>query len=191
VTFWQFLGGNKWLVRKPFSIPKNEHGIAWDNKSYATALDLNLGYYTIKIGLRCIQNLYHQSSFLGPIQPQELTIETTDSPDKQIVGANRIPRGCMSFPQGPPLHLLRQSWGPNRLLLDIFRQSRWILKQRCNADFEVYAKWIQNSTHLIKYLEAFFLKIVTKPRVARCRQYLQFNHPKGVITRRFHNMAQN
>jgi hypothetical protein len=28
------------------------------------------------------------------------TMETTDSPDKQIVGANGIPRACMSFPQG-------------------------------------------------------------------------------------------
>jgi hypothetical protein len=34
---------------------------------------------------------------LGPVQPQELTMETTDSPDKQIVGANGIPRGCMNF----------------------------------------------------------------------------------------------
>jgi hypothetical protein len=66
--------------------------------------------YTIKIGLRCVQNLCHQSSFLGPVQPQELTMETTDSPDKQIVRANGIPRGCMSFPHGPPLHLLRQAW---------------------------------------------------------------------------------
>jgi hypothetical protein len=60
-----FSGSNKCLVRKPFPIPKNEHSIAWVNKSYATALDLNLGYYTIKIGLRCIQNLCHQLSFLG------------------------------------------------------------------------------------------------------------------------------
>ncbi len=155
--FSNFQGSNKWLVRKPFPIPKNEHSIAWVNKSYATALDLNLGYYTIKIGLRCIRNLCHQSSFLGPVQSQELTMEITDSPDKQIVGANGIPRprGCMSFPQGPPLHLLRQSWGPSRLLLDGSRQSRWIFKQRRNADFEVYAKRIRHAAHLIKYLEAF------------------------------------
>jgi hypothetical protein len=70
----------------------------------------NWDNYTIKIGLRRIQNLCHQSSFLGPVQPQELKMEKTDSPDKQIVGANGIPRGCMSFPQGPPLHLLRQAW---------------------------------------------------------------------------------
>ncbi len=37
-------------------------------------------------------------------------METTDSPDKQIVRANGIPRGCMSFSQIPPLHLLRQAW---------------------------------------------------------------------------------
>jgi hypothetical protein len=47
---------------------------------------------------------------LGVAQPQELMMEATDSPDKQIVGANGIPRGYMSFPQGPPLHLLRQAW---------------------------------------------------------------------------------
>jgi hypothetical protein len=62
------------------------------------------------IGLRRIQNLCHQPSFLGPDLPQELKMETTVSHDKQIVGANGIPRGCMSFPQGPPLHLLRQAW---------------------------------------------------------------------------------
>ncbi len=60
-------------------------------------LILNWDDYTIKIGLRCIQNLCHQPSFLGPLQPQELTMETTDSTDKQIVGANGIPRGYVSF----------------------------------------------------------------------------------------------
>jgi hypothetical protein len=48
--------------------------------------------YTIKIGLRRIQNLCHQLSFLRPVQPQKLTMESTDSPDKQTVGANGIPR---------------------------------------------------------------------------------------------------
>jgi hypothetical protein len=66
--------------------------------------------YTIKIKLRCIQNLCHQSSFLGLVQPQELTMESTDSPVKQIFGANGILIGCMSSPQGSPLHLLRQAW---------------------------------------------------------------------------------
>ncbi len=47
---------------------------------------------------------------MRPDLPQELKMKTTDSHDKQIVGANGIPRGCMSFPQGPPLHLLRQAW---------------------------------------------------------------------------------
>ncbi len=41
------------------------------------------------------------------------------------------------------------------MLLDVSRQSRWILKQRPDADFEVYAKRIRHSAHLIKYLEAF------------------------------------
>ncbi len=66
----------------------------------------------------------------------------------------------MSFPQGPPLHLLRQAWTKvdcswTSLSQDVSRQSRWILKQRRNADFEVYAKRIRHLAHLIKYLEAF------------------------------------
>ena len=134
------MGSNKRLVRKPLPIPKNEHGIARVTKSYATALDLTLGCFTIKIGLRRIQNLCHHPSFLGPVQTQELTMETTDSPDKQLVRATGIPRRCMSLPQGSHLHLLRQSLFPNRLLLDIARQSRWILKQLCKADLESYAK---------------------------------------------------
>ncbi len=44
-----------------------------------------MGYYIIKIGLRRIQNLCHQPSSLGPDFPQELTMETTDSPDKQLL----------------------------------------------------------------------------------------------------------
>jgi hypothetical protein len=64
----------------------------------------------------------------------------------------------MSLPQGPPLYLFRQSREPNMLLLDISRQSRWILKQRCDADLEVYAKRIRHSVHLNKYLEAFMPK---------------------------------
>jgi hypothetical protein len=144
-------------------IPKNKHGIAWVNRSYVAALYFNLGYYTIRIGLRCIQNLCHQPPLLGLDLPQELKMETTDSPGKQIIRANGIPRGCMSLPQGSPPHLLRQSWGPNRLLLDISRQSRWILKQRCNADIEVYAKefdilctWLNTWKHLC-------LMMVTSP----------------------------
>jgi hypothetical protein len=55
------------------------------------ALDLKRDKYTIKIGLQCIQNLCPQPSFLGPDLQQELKMETTDSHDKQIVGANGIP----------------------------------------------------------------------------------------------------
>ncbi len=65
MTFQQLFGINKRLVRKSLLIPKNKHGFAWVNKSYATALDFNLGYYTIEIGLRRIQNLYHHPFFLG------------------------------------------------------------------------------------------------------------------------------
>ncbi len=133
---------------------------------------------------------------LGAAQPPELMMETTDSPAKQIVGANGIPRECMSFPHGPPLHLLRQARNQidcsrASLSQDVSRQSRWILKQHCNADFEVYAKRIQHRAHLIKYLEAFMPNDGHKAQSKRCRQYSRLNRPKGVITRHFHDIAQN
>ncbi len=40
--------------------------------SYVTALNLKLGQIYHKIGLRRIQNMCHQSSFLRPVQPQEI-----------------------------------------------------------------------------------------------------------------------
>jgi hypothetical protein len=45
-----FLGVNKRLVRKPFPIPKISTVLQEIERfSYATALDLNMGYYTIRL----------------------------------------------------------------------------------------------------------------------------------------------
>jgi hypothetical protein len=44
------------------------------------------------------------------------------------------------FSPGTSSTSLEAGLEPNRLFLDISKQSRGILKQRCNADFEVYAK---------------------------------------------------
>jgi hypothetical protein len=85
------------------------------------------------------------STFL--LEATRIKDASTDSPDKQILGANGIPRGCMSFPQEPPLHLLRQAWNQLHcfgasLSQYVSRQSRWILKQHCNADIKGEAKRI-------------------------------------------------
>jgi hypothetical protein len=101
-------------------------------------------------------------------------METTDSPDKQIVGANAIPRGRMSFPQEPPLHLLRQAWNqidcPWTSLdsLDGFLSNVTMLTLN-------YAKRNRHPAHLIKYLEAFMPNDGHKAQSKRCRQYLQRN----------------
>jgi hypothetical protein len=83
---------------KPLPIPKYKHCIALAKKTHATALDLRMGYYTIKIGSRHIQSLYHHC-FLGADLLQELTVKMPGSPDITIVAANGIPRGCMSSPR--------------------------------------------------------------------------------------------
>jgi hypothetical protein len=42
---------NKWLVRKPFPIPKISPVLQeLEGFSFATALDLNMSYYTIRLG---------------------------------------------------------------------------------------------------------------------------------------------
>jgi hypothetical protein len=67
---------------------------------------------------------------LGVVLPQEFTMETTDSPDKQIVGANGIPspKKMYEFSPGTSSTSLEAGLVPNRLFLDVSRQSRWILK---------------------------------------------------------------
>jgi hypothetical protein len=65
--------------------------------AYATALDLNLGDYTIRLD----QDASNTCTIIlpwGQYIPQELTMEIAGSVDKQIVGANGIPRGCMCLP---------------------------------------------------------------------------------------------
>jgi hypothetical protein len=45
-NFWEV---NKRLVRKPFPIPKISTVLILEGFTYATALDLNMGYYTISL----------------------------------------------------------------------------------------------------------------------------------------------
>ncbi len=126
------------------------------------------------------------SSFLLGVAPTRINDGNNRFSWQAIVGANGIPRGCMSLPQGPPLHLLvRQSWGPSRLLLDVTRQSRWILKQRCFADFEVYAKRIRHSAHLIKYLEAFMPNDGHKAQSNKVQAIFMMWPPKGSDNKTF------
>jgi hypothetical protein len=123
-------------------------------------------------------------------------MESTDSPDKQIVRANGIPRGCMSFTQGPPLHLLRQAW--NQLYcswaslshtslgsLDGFLSNVVMLTLKSRQkEFDIMCTQLNTWKHLC-------LTMATKAQSKRCRQYLQRNRPKGVIARHFLTWHKN
>jgi hypothetical protein len=82
-------------------------------------------------------------------------METTDSLDKQIVGANGIPRGRMSFPQEPPLHLLRQAWNQIDCPWTSLDSPDRFSSNIATLTLKVYAKRNQHPAHFIKYLEAF------------------------------------
>ncbi len=105
-----------------------------------------------QIGSRRIQSLYHHP-FLGLDLPQQLKMEMTGSSDDYIVRANGIRRRGMSSPWWLPLHLLRQSWGPNRLLFTAVRQSRLILKQLRDTDLKINADKFDILRTLPEYLE--------------------------------------
>jgi hypothetical protein len=81
-------------------------------------------------------------------------METTDSPDKQIVRANGIPRGCMSFSQGPPLHLLRQARNQIDCSWTSLDSLDGFLSNVVMLTLKSLQKRNQHSAHL-KYLEAF------------------------------------
>ncbi len=64
---------NKRLVRKPFPIPKISTVLQEiEGFSYATALDLKMGYYTIRLDPDASKNLHHHL-YLGKIFLQETT----------------------------------------------------------------------------------------------------------------------
>jgi hypothetical protein len=92
-NFWEV---NKRLVLKPFAIPKiSTVQQELERFTFATALDLNMGYYTI-IGSKCIHNLYHYFS-LGKIFLQAITNGYCSFPrhfPKENVRANGILRVC-------------------------------------------------------------------------------------------------
>jgi hypothetical protein len=96
--FWEV---NKRLVRKPFPIPKTSRVLQEiEGFSYATALDLNTGYYTIRLDARCVQNLHHHI-FLGKIFLQETTNGYCRFPKyfpKKDVGADGNLGVCKSLP---------------------------------------------------------------------------------------------
>ncbi len=114
-------------------------------------------------------------------------METAGSPDNHIVGANGIPRRGMSSPWWPPLHLLRQPWGPNRLLLMAVRQSRWILMKLCNTDLKVNA----DKFHILRTLNTWRYLQVIDPRVTRHRHNHDLTAQKEVITRHFQDMVEH
>jgi hypothetical protein len=128
---------------------------------------------------------------LGPVQPQELTMETTDSSDKQIFGANGIPWGCMSFPRGPLLHLLRQAWNQIDCSWTSLNSLDGFLSNVAMLTLKSMQKEINILHTYLSIWKHLCLMMVTKPRVKGADNTHNVTAQKRVITRHFHNMAQN
>jgi hypothetical protein len=54
--YHRFLGANKRIVRRPYPVPKISTTLQeLEGFTYATALDLNMGYYTIRLDPRAVE----------------------------------------------------------------------------------------------------------------------------------------
>jgi hypothetical protein len=55
-TYYQQFSGAKWIVRRPYPIPKISTTLQeLEGFTYATALDLNMGQYTIRLDPRAVE----------------------------------------------------------------------------------------------------------------------------------------
>ncbi len=99
------------------------------------------------------------------------------------------------FPQGPPLHLLRQAWNQlycswtslSHTSLDsldgiLSNVAMLTLKYR-QKEFDILRTQLNTWKHL-------YLTMVKKPRVKGADNTRDVTAQKGVLTRHFHNMAQ-
>jgi hypothetical protein len=96
-NFWEV---NKRLVRKPFPIPRISMVLQeLEGFSFATALDLNMGYYTIRLNSDEFKNMHHHIS-MGEIFLQAIANGYNKFPrhfPMKNVGAYGIPRVCTSL----------------------------------------------------------------------------------------------
>ncbi len=70
-TISDFRELNKRIVRRPFPIPKISTTLQeLEGFTYATALDLNMGYYTIKLDPNEDRDVYHQISLRQILLPE-------------------------------------------------------------------------------------------------------------------------
>jgi hypothetical protein len=99
---------NKRLVRKPFPTPKISR-VLQEIKgfSYATALDLNMGYYTIRLdpdASKICTIIFPWGKYSYKRLPMGIAGSSDIFPRKDVQ-ANGILRVCKSIPLQPPLHL--------------------------------------------------------------------------------------
>ncbi len=130
--------------------------------TFATALDLNMGYYIISLDLDAFKictikmPLANRNGRFSRLFPR---------------WSYGILRVCTSLHRWPPLHLKEQPRIPPRKKLeDILRQLR-------DANLKVNA-YNRHSAHLKNAWGTYLVKTKLNLRAIRHRQYLRFNHPK-------------
>ncbi len=103
--FWEV---NKRLVRKPFPIPKISMVLQEiEGFSFATALDLNMGYYTIRLdpdASKICTIIFPWGNYSYKQLPMGIAGSPEHFPRKDV-RADGIFGVCKSLPWWPPLHL--------------------------------------------------------------------------------------
>ncbi len=171
--FWEV---NKRLVRKPFSIPKISMVLQEiEGFSYATALDLNMGYYTIRLDPDASKICTIIFPW-GKYSYKRLPMGIAGSPDIFQEKMSELME-TLVYVRAYLDDLLCIS---NLSLEDYLEKLEEVLRQICNAGLKVNAAKLTFCALEIEYLGYVLTRDGIKHlRVIRCRPYLRLNCPQG------------
>jgi hypothetical protein len=172
-NFWEV---NKRLVRKPFPIPKISMVLQeLERFSFATVLDLNMGYYTIR---------------LDPDAPKICTIIFPWGK----YSYKRLPMGIAGSPdifQGKMLELMESIEYVSAYVDDVLCISKnsvedhqekleEVLRQLCDAGLKVSAEKLTFFSLEIEYLGYVLTRVGIKPQSNKVQAILAIQPPTGV-----------
>jgi hypothetical protein len=178
---------NKWIVRRPYPIPKISTTLQeLEGFTYATALDLNMGYYTIRLDPRTVK-MFTIIFPWGKYSYLRLPMGFAGSAD--IFQAEMMDlMEALEYVRAYIENLLVITRGTLEDHLDKLRE---VLRRLRNAGLKVNAVKSSFCTHEIEYLGYILTREGIKPQPKKVQAILTLNPPNNVKKlRHFLGMVQ-
>ncbi len=182
--FWEL---NKWIVRRPFLIPKISTTLQeLEGFTYATALDLNMGYYTIRLDPKAVE-MFTIIFPWGKYSYKRLPMGFAGSAD--IFQAEMMDlMESLEYVWAYIDDILVITWGTLEDHLDKLRE---VLRRLRNAGLKVNVAKLLFCTHKIEYLGYILTRGGIKPQQKKVQAILAINPHKNVKElRHFLGMVQ-